>query len=1118
MRADRTKQQWGWIALWLALLLSGGAGLSYEVTWSRALVIPLGNSNDAAATVLIGFMLGIGAGGYFAGIAARRGGRPLALYAVCEVLLAICALLVPRLASQLAAVPGSFDGWWRRLSAILVITAPSFAMGATLPLATQPFANTLTKTFAKTRSRLSRYIGLLYGLNTLGAAVGALVTGYWGLATWGTTKWSALLSATSFVCAALAIAANYLLARAHSGGDDKLVTNATSGSGNAAVNASSTANRAPIETHALVAAGVSGFVMLAGEMLWTRVLTFVFGHDTYAFATLLAIVLLGLAAGGWLHRAIATWNQQSVLAWALAALSVSTMLSYAAAAHLVIAYGRDPFSFDSVLATSSCVELYRALAFTPVLVLVPSLCGGLVFPAACSVFGRGQEWSGADVGTVALINGLGSSLGVFVIALGLVPLAGIQGAFVLISAVGMVMALVMVVSPRRVISHDPRRAKRVFLHRALSGAMIVTAFVTTLFGMSSNLARSMVLSVVGPQHQRFLHYEEARTSTVSVIENAINRERQLLINSVNEVTTRLVHDQSFKVLGHLGPLLHDNARRGVMICLGAGISAGAALVHPLHQLDVVDLSSAVADGARHFASENNHVLDDRRLRIHINDGRLFLLNARQDRKPPFDVAIIDSTHPKTVDSWILYTREFYDLVRSRLAPGGIAVQWLPLHGLSEQEFKIIVATFLRAFPNMTLWANVGFETYGQVGYAKLVGTHSGELSIDIDRLDKRLRDPRIQSDLAAYGVTSTDELLALFVAGSARIERWTSGLPVQTDDHPIIPYATRYSRGRRMVPALLLAIREPIDPWIAPARAARHGQTLRTHGQNTAKADGGDKRMEAFEAQGLVIAGGLERALHLFPSHRGLQLYREQHNTTVTYYEALARWYPTDALKQFEAATQLTQLGFAPQARPLFERAARLRPGDYRIQFDRAVWLLNLGEVDQAIAQLTRLRDEHPREAMVYWNLAEAWLAKDEPTTAAGLLETALAWDPQLVGVRLRLAMLRLAQGYGSRLEQAQRLVEGVLKEQPWNQDGLLVLGQLHAQRGKLDSAQETLELAKQTNPYRTEVRFELARIYWRRGMQQAAYKELHAVLRYDPDHVEAQNELMHWFGEAVQE
>ena len=993
-------------AVWLAALLSGGAALAYEIAWTRALVVPLGNSADATALVLAGFMFGIAAGAWGGGNLAERVRSPLGTYAVLELSLAGYAVFAPHALVALTGV-----SWWARVALGLgLIVLPSLAMGATFPL----IVRGLTAD-APLRLRVS----MAYGANTAGAALGAWVTGFFGIAAVGVSVWSRYAALASIGAAAVAVGASFALKQ-----------------GGPATAALDAANRPSprLARAALLAASASGLAMLAAEVLWARVLTFVFGHDTYAFASLLALVLLGLAGGGLLHRWTAALDQARVLATLLALFAVGLLGSFWMGANVVIAFGRDPFGLDATgeLACSPWLELYRELAYTPLLVAVPSVLSGATFPAACSVFGRGAADPGRRVGIVGLVNGVGAGMGALAGASILVPLAGIQNAFLIV-------ALLLAVTAGAVVAlaSDGRSWRN-----AVSLALAPVLAVGVVAGaMPGSLPRRMLLAAFGARHVRLLHHEQARTGTISVTENQINGERQLLINAVNEVTTRLVHDQSFKMLGHLGPLLHPHPRRAVMICLGAGVSAGAALTHPIERLDVVDLSEAVQRGARHFVDLNNGVLDHPALYLHVDDGRQFLLNARV----PYDVAIVDSTHPKAVDSWILYTREFYALVRKRLAPDGIVVQWLPLHGLSENEFKIIVRTFLDVFPEMTLWANAGFETYGQVAYAKLVGSNAGPLRIDLERLRERLSGA-VAADLEPWGLADPAELLDAFVAGPEAIAEWTAGLPVQTDDHPWVPYTTRYSRGRPMLPSFLLATREPVLSYV----------------------DGGDRALrdriaQAHDAQGLVLAGKLERAQARFPNGKKLELFAAQRRTTRGYYLELADRYPNDADKLFEAGTQLGTLGYSDAAEPVLRRALDVAPGDYRVRLNLALLLRGMGRLDEAMALLTELRDEYFESALVHYDLGITQLQAGEPGVAATHFEAALALDPDRIGAQVALAEARLAQGD---LDAADRRAQDVLASNPWVADAYHVRAQVAALRDDCVAAARYRDRAVRIAPH----------------------------------------------------
>ncbi|MBN2191902.1 MAG: hypothetical protein JW751_03730 [Polyangiaceae bacterium] len=1043
-------------AVLAAAVLSGGAALAYELSWSRALVVPLGNSADAAALVLGGFMLGLAVGAWLGGDAAERVRSPLHAYAALEIALAVAAVEFPVLLGGLHRVPLAA----RYPVAIALVATPCLAMGATFPF--------IVRALVRDSAGLPAWIGPAYGANTLGAALGACLTGFFGIAYAGVLGSSRAGAGAGLAAALLAL----LVAETRACGASPRTDGEAEGSCRAPI--VEVAARVP-PTVALFVAGVGGCVMLAAEVLWARVLTFVFGHDTYAFASLLAVVLVGLALGGVLHRLVARLTDRSLLALLLVLLGSTLLASYWLTSSLVIVRGRDPLGLDGTgsLATSPWLELARELTITPLLVLAPAVAAGALLPAACTAYVRGRQDLGRRVGVVVLVNGIGSMLGALGGSMALGALVGIHDAFRLLATFAVSAgAAVLVVSARRRVD--------------LGGALVPLGLLAVMLGLlPPALPRQLLLSAVGPRHQALLHYEEGRTGTVSVIQNDLNGEKQLVINAVNEVTTRLVHDQSFALLGHLGPLLHPDARRAVMICLGAGLSAGAAVTHPLDRLDVVDLSAAVPRGARHFASENGGVLDSPVVHLHTDDGRRFLLDARE----PYDVAIIDSTHPKSVDSWILYTREFYALVRERLAVGGVVVQWLPLHGLSEREFKIVVRTFLSELPTATLWANVGFETYGQVGYAKLVARVGGRLEIDLDRIERTLAIPAVRASLERYGMASAAEILAAYVGGADELEEYTHGVPVQTDDRPLLAYSTPWSRGRRMVPRLLLGVQGTLAPHLtsAPnhALAPRLAATL--------------------EAERFVRAGRLERALELAPGSRRLSLFAAQEATTAPYYLALAERYRDVPAVLYEAGTQLGNLGHPEAALAVLGRARELAPHDFRIALHHALALRAVGELSGAIGMLEELRRREWDTALVHQNLGALLLDSGEAGVAAGHLETAVNLDPRASGARLLLAEARLAAGDP---QGAQRDAEIVAAQEPTASEAQTLMARVSLAVGDCARAAESAERALRFDPTVAESQRARAAARFCLGDLRGAEYAYEAALHVAPDDAMAHDEL----------
>lgn len=1038
-----------------AATLSGAAGLGCEVAWTRMLVVPLGGAADATALVLASFMLGMAAGARLLGGFADRAARPLRFYARIEAGLFLCALAVPFLVRAVGAAPGPL----RLILAALVVGLPSMLMGASVPA--------LARALAHGPGPLGGRVGLVYGCNTVGAAAGAALAGFLLVPGLGLLLTSWVAGGASLLAAVVAALASRRF-RAEPAERSAPPVRAFPWS------------RATAVAGLAVAAG-SGAAMLGLEVLWARVLTFVFGHDTYALASLLAVVLLGLGLGGIAYRRLAGSDPGAVAAWSLGLLAALALGSFWIAGGIVTGLGRDPFGLaeSGFLAASLRLELYRELLFTPILVLAPAVAAGISFPAAAALLVDGPARAGTGVGRAVLANGIACAAGSLVTAFVLVPGIGIAWSFVALALLAAVAAL-----PAALLrgADGSRPAARRVAWRALP--LIACVAVAAL--LPRELPRRMLLQAVGPRHQELLHYEEGRAGTVSVTRNTVNGERQLFVNAVNEVTTRLVHDQSFKALGHLGPLLHPRPRRGLMICLGAGLSAGAALTHPLAHLDVVELSPSIPAAARLFSAENNGALDDPRLHLHIGDGRRFLTRGSDT----YDVVMVDSTHPKAVDSWMLYTREFYAAARARLAEDGILVQWVPLHGLSEDEFRIIVRTFLTEFPNGQLWANAGFEPYGPAAYAKLVGGR-GPVSVDYQELSYRLAEPRISRDLAPFGMDAPEEILDAFVAGPAALEAWTAGLPIQTDDRPFLAYITRHSAGRRMTGALLLAPRGSVAPLLSNLgrdEAAILATLARAH-----------------EAGGFVLAGLLQPAKRAWPEGRKLALYEGHADRGRDYYLALAALYEDDDERLFEIGSYLGNLGFPAEARELYGRALALRPGSRRTALNLALAELDLGQAEAAAARLERLHAAEPEEPLAAYNLGVARLAAGDVTGAVPLLRSAVDAAPSLHGARLSLADALLRSG---RDREAEALLRDLVDRVRWLAEAFDMLGLVEAARNDLPAARELHARALRLDPYRVEAHYNLGLVLHREGRLEAAARAFQAVLTIDPEDAGALDSL----------
>lgn len=1040
-----------------AALLGGAAALGYEVAWSKILVVPLGNSADATAIVLAAFMLGMAVGAAWLGRLGDSVRRPLRLYGLLELALGGYAVIAPRLLLQLDDLDiGLASPVMAQLlklaAAVALVALPSMAMGAALPL--------LLRALTSGASSVSRRVGLVYGANTLGAALGALLAGYFAIPTFGLSMTSLLAAGASAGCAVLALLTDLIPTVFAAAGQPEPATREHSKS---AVRLG------------LLAAGVCGAVTMGAEVLWTRLLTFVFGHDTYAFAALLTVVLLGLSLGGLVFHIFGRRDPVRFTCALCGWLGAFLLVGLWVAAAVVLGPGRDPLDLESsLLGASLGLEAARQLAFAPILVGLPAVASGALLPAAISLFASGRPNTGARVGFALLVNGTAGAAGSLLVSFGLIGWLGLERALIALSCLAFVASGLALLVDSRGISR---------LRRLALGAPLATG-LAVLAVLPADLPKAMLLEAVGSRHQELVFYEEGRTATVSITVNKINGEKQLFVNAVNEVTTRLVHDQSFKLLGHLGPLLHPRPKQALMICLGAGLAAGAALTHPLSSLEIAELSSTVPRAARLWKQENHGALDDPLTHLIIADGRHYLAVSATE----YDVIIVDSTHPKSVDSWLLYTAEFYELARRRLAGNGLLVQWVPLHGLSERELKIIVRTFQSVFPETTLWANVGFEIYGQAAYLKLVGSRE-PLIVDYAELELRLKEPRIAADLTAFGMDQPVEILDTFLANPEAVEEWTRHLPVQHDDRPIVPYITRYTAGRRMEAPLLLAVRTP--PWgvISFPKEKERAESLT------------DELTRAYDASGFLLAGLLDRAAEAFPASRKIPLFQAQAEATAPYYGELARLYPDDPDKLFEIGSYLGNLGYHEQARAMFQQALALDPTSLRVRLNLALVHMDLGEVAKARDELESLAQAHQGNPLVQYNLGVARRLSGDAAAAIESLVIAHAALRDMPGVSLALAGAYLDLG---QRDEAKPLLEELVRLNPFDASTWDWLGLLAAAGGDYETARVRHVRALELEPYRRDSHFNLGLALSALGRLSEAEQAFAACLRIEPKDADA--------------
>jgi predicted membrane-bound spermidine synthase len=732
--------------LCLLFFLSGTAALLFETLWFRLATLAFGNSVWASSLVLSSFMMGLALGNAWAARRPRLRSQSVSLYARLELTIGLTGLglvlLLPHLSAVLApAFRPVLDrplilNALRLGGAFVLFLAPSTAMGATLPI--------LVKAFSGSRPEFGRVLGRLYGWNTLGAVGGALageglLLERLGIA--GTGVAAAVLNLTAW------LVASRLAPRWRQAGSEvaPVVAAASPARGGRAL---------------LAAASLAGATLLAFEVLAFRFLLLFVHGTSRAFAVMLAAVLAGIALGGLSASALLRRERGGFrAAGALAFLAGAAVVgAYAGYARIV---GPRPEHASTVLDV--------ALLALP-LVFPVSFLSGLLFTA----IGRAlQDHLGDETrttGVLTLANTLGAMLGSLIAGFVLLPALGLER-----SIVGLALAYGVVGVSSLWGAAPVRPAWRVAT--GLAAATLVALLVTFPFGHVAERRLDRIVRRFGGDGARVLAVRESPTETIVYLGKDLLGQPlsyRLVTNGFSMASTDWGGRRYMKAFVYLPLLLTSAPRRALLISYGVGATAQALVDTPrLESIDVVDISRDVLEASRVTAPPGeSHPLDDPRVRVHVEDGRFFLL-ATPER---FDLITAEPPPPKYAGIGNLYSREYFALVRDRLTEGGVASYWLPMFLLEPGDAKAIAQAFCAAFDDCSLWATAGLNWM-------LVGTRDGRSpGPDVD--PREWSEGKGGEERRRLGFETPAWLVATFLGDAAYVREWAAGAAPLEDNWP----------------------------------------------------------------------------------------------------------------------------------------------------------------------------------------------------------------------------------------------------------------------------------------------------------------------------------------------
>ena len=735
--------------LYLIFFCSGASALIFETLWFRQAGLVLGNSVWAGSMVLAAFMAGLACGNWFAGRKGELVQRPIRAYGWLEVLIAASGLsivlLFPHFNTLLLPVlqAASSETWLLNLIRLgigfTVLLLPTAAMGATLPM--------MIKGLGAQDVSFGERLGRLYACNTLGAVAGTMFAELFLIEALG-------IRGTGMAAAGCSLTAGLVAMLCDSG-------RKSTSERPAAVDVNAPVNR--MSCRLLFAAFLAGGTLLALEVVWFRfMLLFSFGTSRI-FAVMLSVVLTGIAVGGVLASKLAKSQRASTVVPIIAAGSgILTLLTYFVPAFFFLktssTLGNDVTGWGT---------LQRAV---PVMLPV-SLLSGMLFTLIGQALYEQNASDTRVAGYLTLFNTGGATLGAMIGGFLLLPHAGLEMSFFILACS---YAVVAVLSLPAFSSLSSKATQTLGIAAVLFAVLIVASprgmIDKALFLSVAQRYRSSTPKVVAVRE----------TLTGTLIYSQAERMghplfHRLITNSHSMSGTSIAAWQYMKMYVYLPIAIHPAPRKACLISYGCGITAKALTdTRELEKIDVVDISQDILNlSSIVYPDPATHPLNDPRVNAIIEDGRYHL----QTTNESYDLITSEPPPPKGANIVNLYTREYFQLIHDRLAPGGMTTYWVPQHSLSWDDCCSITRAFCDVFDDSSMWIGGGDNWM-------LLGIKEGHTPVGPERYRAQWDDKDVAPILAATGFESPEQLASYFIGDRETLRELTEGCLPLTDNFP----------------------------------------------------------------------------------------------------------------------------------------------------------------------------------------------------------------------------------------------------------------------------------------------------------------------------------------------
>ena len=736
-------------ALLLLFVGSGCAALIYEIVWFQLLQLVIGSSAVSLGVLLGTFMGGMCLGSFVLPRYIDTRQHPLRVYAMLELGIGLSGLVLlfgmPLVNGIYTAIGGGHITV-RAIVAALCLLPPTLLMGATLPAIARWVETTPTGV---------SWLGFFYGGNIGGAVVGSLLAGFYLLRVYD-------MAITTYVAVALNVVVAVIgLAMA------RLTPHEPAPSRTGAI------VRAPDATAVYVAIAISGMTALACQVLWTRLLSLLFGATVYAFSLILGVFLLGLGIGSSVGSAIASSSPRPRVALGWCQMLLCGAMAWAA--YMLMA-SLPYWPINPSIATSPWYNFQLDVVRCLWVVLPGAILWGASFPLALAAVATPGQDPGRLVGGVYAANTAGAIVGSLASGLIMVVYLGTQHAqqvLIVVSAISGLLLLAPAMTENAG-SKSRRWAMTALLILATGAAGLVARRVPAVPGILVAYGR-YAATWIGLTD--IIYVDEGLNAFVAVSQTSTGVRNYHNAGKV-QASSEPQDMRLQRMLGHFTHLIPKSPKNALVIGCGAGVTAGAVSIGPaVEHMTIAEIEPLVpASVSKYFGEHNYEVVDNPKVKIHIDDARHYL----QTTDEMFDAITSDPLDPWVKGAATLYTLEFWELVKRHLNPGGVVTVFVQLYESNPAAVKSEVATFLQAFPHGVVWGN----TNNGQGYDMVLMGQLEPTTIDVDALQAKLDSPayvQIKQSLSEIGIHSAIELLSNYAGMTEDLKPWLSDAIINRD-------------------------------------------------------------------------------------------------------------------------------------------------------------------------------------------------------------------------------------------------------------------------------------------------------------------------------------------------